>query len=45
MRYIYIVCEQLKQGMGNALIDIGPQISLLKDSSLVRTTKVGKQVM
>jgi hypothetical protein len=31
--------------MGNALIDTGSKISLVKDSSLARGTKVGKQVV
>jgi hypothetical protein len=33
---VYIVCDQLKTGMGNALIDTGSQVSLVAENSLKR---------
>jgi hypothetical protein len=40
---IYILCEELKHGMGNTLIDTGSQISLVTEGSLTRGAKFGKQ--
>jgi hypothetical protein len=40
---IYILYEQLNQGMGDALIYTGSQISLVTESSLFRGAKLRKQ--
>lgn len=36
---VYVVCPQLKEGLGIALIDSGSQISLVKESSLIKYSK------
>jgi hypothetical protein len=36
---IYVVSPQLKEGLGVALIDTGSQISLIKESSLIKCSK------
>jgi hypothetical protein len=40
---IYILCEQMRQGMGNCLINTGSQISLVTERSLLRGAKIEKQ--
>jgi hypothetical protein len=42
---IYILCDQLREGMGNALIDTGSQILLVAADSLFRGAKLGKQTI
>jgi len=42
---IYTLYDQLKHGMGNALIDTGSQISLVVETSLARGTKCNKHVI
>jgi hypothetical protein len=42
---IYILCDQLKHGMGNALIDTGSQISLVAETSLARGIKCRRHVI
>ena len=39
------MCDQLKHGMGNALIDTGSQISLVVETSLARGIKFRRQVI
>jgi hypothetical protein len=36
---VYVVSPQLREGLGVALIDTGSQISLVKESSLIRFSK------
>jgi hypothetical protein len=40
---IYVLCEQLRQGIGNDLIDTGSQISLVTECSLSRGVKIEEQ--
>jgi len=40
---IYVVCDLLKNGIGNALIDTGSQVSLVTAESLTRWLKMNKQ--
>ena len=42
---IYVLCDQLKDGMGNALIDTGSQVSLVKETGLARGLKIKRQVV
>jgi len=42
---IYVLCDQLKDGMGNALIDTRSQVSLVKETGLARGVKIKRQVM
>jgi hypothetical protein len=42
---IYILCDQLKNGMGDALIDTGSQVTLVKGRSLARGLKTKKQAV
>ena len=42
---IYVLCDQLKNGMGTALIDAGSRVSLVTENSLARGLKIKKQVV
>ena len=42
---IYVLCDQLHKGVGNALIDTGSQASLVVKSGLARGLKLGRQVV
>lgn len=42
---VYILCDQLKNGTGNALIDTGSQVSLVAETDLARGLKIKKQVV
>ena len=41
---VYILCDQLKNGMGNAFIDTGSQVSLVAENGLARGLNIKKQV-
>jgi hypothetical protein len=40
-----VICDSLKNGRGNALIDTGSQVSLVTARNLIRGSKIDKQVM
>jgi hypothetical protein len=42
---IYVLCDQLKNGLGNALIDTGSQVSLVAETSLARGLRIKRQVI
>ena len=42
---VYVLCNQLKTGMGNALIDTGSQVSLVAETGLIRGLKVRKHLV
>ena len=33
---IYVLCDSLKTGLGNAIVDTGSQVSLVKERSLIK---------
>ena len=41
---IYVLCEQLSMGLGNALVDTGSQVSLIKESSLTRGSRIRRDI-
>jgi len=42
---VYVLCNQLKTGMGNALIDTGSQVSLVAETGLVWGLKIRKPLV
>jgi len=41
---ISVLCDQLRTGLGNAFIDRGSQVSLVKDSGLIRGSKIRRDI-
>ena len=39
-----MLCEQLSTGLGNALVDTGSQVSLIKESSLTRGSRIRRDI-
>ena len=39
---IYVLCDQLKNDMGNAIVDTGSQVSLVIENNLVRESQIEK---
>ena len=37
---IYVLCDGLNTGLGNALVDTGSQVSLLKEGTLIRESHI-----
>jgi len=42
---IYVLCDSLKTGVGNALVDTGSQVSLVKERSLIKGSDITKNVL
>jgi len=42
---IYVLCDSLKTGLGNALVDTGSQVSLVKECSLIKGTDIARRVL
>jgi len=42
---IYVLCESLKKGLDNALADIGSQVSLVKECSLMKGLDIKRHVL
>ena len=42
---IYVLCDQLKNDMGNAIVDTGSQVSLVIESNLARGSQIEKQIV
>jgi hypothetical protein len=41
---IYVPCNQLHTGLGNAFVDTGSQVSLVKESGLIRGSNIGHHI-
>jgi hypothetical protein len=41
---IYVLCDQLSMGLGNALVDTGSLVSLVKESGLTRGSKIRRDI-
>jgi len=42
---IYVLCDSLKKGLGNAVIDTGSQVSLVKERSLIKGSDITRHVL
>ena len=42
---IYVVCDSLKTGLGNAQVDTGSQVSLVKERSLIKVSDIKRHVL
>jgi hypothetical protein len=42
---IYVLCDQFKNGMGNALIDTGSQVLLVAENGLARESKIKRHIL
>jgi len=42
---IYVLCVSLKTGLGNALVDIGSQVSLVKERNLIKGSDITRHVL
>ena len=40
-----MLCDSLKTGLGNALVDTGSQVSLVKERSLIKGSDITKHVL
>jgi hypothetical protein len=41
---IYVLCNELRTGLGNALVDTGSQVSLVKEIGLIRGSNIRRDV-
>jgi hypothetical protein len=42
---IYVLCNELHTGLGNALVDTGSQVSLVKESGLIRGSNIRRDIL
>jgi len=42
---IYVLCDSLKTGLANALVDTGSQVSLVKERSLIKGSEIKRRVL
>jgi len=42
---IYVLCDSLKSGLGNAIVDTGSQVSLVKERSLIKGSDIERHVL
>ena len=42
---IYVLCDSLKTGLGNVLVDTGSQVSLVKRRSLIKGSDITRHVL